>query len=52
MHQIPAWQIYLLLAGLQADEHAATGAPVDDELRADPRDEDGAFAVLPPYMRS
>jgi hypothetical protein len=52
MHEIPAWQIDMLLAGLNADEHAATGASVDDELRADPEGGDDAFAVVPPYMRS
>jgi hypothetical protein len=52
MHETPAWQIDMLLAGLQADE--AVGMPtagVDDELRADP-DDGGAFGDLPPYLRS
>jgi hypothetical protein len=52
MHEIPAWQIDMLLAGLQADEAVGRHRrAVDDELRADP-DDGGAFAVLPPYLRS
>lgn len=52
MHEIPAWQIDMLLDGLQADESVGMPAPVDDELRAEPTDGPGAFADLPPYMRT
>jgi hypothetical protein len=47
MHEIPAWQIEMLLDGLAAEDMAGAHAPVDDELRADP----DPFGDLPPYMR-